>query len=211
MALTRAHLVAEADDPCTMDESHAHSVDAALGPADDGSSEAGDMVTLKSSDGKAFEVEERVACMSATISALLADFGSTDAPIPLPNVSAKVLETVIAFCKQHVNDDDDVPKPATTDDDAPTPAPSTTGAKAHAISGWDKTFVETKRQDELFALILAANYLDIEPLLNLTCHCVADMIVGKTAEGIRQTFNIKNDFTPDEEEVVRKEQEWCEV
>jgi S-phase kinase-associated protein 1 len=33
---------------------------------------------------------------------------------------------------------------------------------------------------------------------------------GKTPEEIRKTFNIKNDFTPEEEEQVRKENEWCE-
>jgi S-phase kinase-associated protein 1 len=27
---------------------------------------------------------------------------------------------------------------------------------------------------------------------------------------IRRTFNIKNDFTPEEEEQVRKENEWCD-
>lgn len=36
------------------------------------------------------------------------------------------------------------------------------------------------------------------------------MIKGKTPEEIRKTFNIKNDFTPSEEEQVRKENEWCE-
>ena len=36
------------------------------------------------------------------------------------------------------------------------------------------------------------------------------MIKGKTPEEIRKTFNIKNDFTPEEEEQVRKENEWCE-
>ena len=56
----------------------------------------------------------------------------------------------------------------------------------------------------------AANYLDIKPLLDLTCKTVANMIKGKTPEEIRKTFNIKNDFTPEEEEIVRKENEWCE-
>ena len=36
------------------------------------------------------------------------------------------------------------------------------------------------------------------------------MIKGKTPEEIRKTFNIKNDFTPGEEEQVRKENEWTE-
>ena len=73
---------------------------------------------------------------------------------------------------------------------------------------------------------MAANYLDIkvcfleirltlltsilQGLLDVTCKTVANMIKGKTPEEIRKTFNIKNDFTPSEEEQVRKENEWCE-
>uniref|UniRef100_A0A7N0UJ14 SKP1 component dimerisation domain-containing protein n=1 Tax=Kalanchoe fedtschenkoi TaxID=63787 RepID=A0A7N0UJ14_KALFE len=55
----------------------------------------------------------------------------------------------------------------------------------------------------------AANYLNIKGLLDLTCRTVADMIKGKTPEEIRKTFNIKNDFTPEEEEEVRRENQWA--
>jgi S-phase kinase-associated protein 1 len=55
----------------------------------------------------------------------------------------------------------------------------------------------------------AANYLNIKGLLDLTCQTVADMIKGKTPEEIRKTFNIKNDFTPEEEEEVRRENQWA--
>jgi S-phase kinase-associated protein 1 len=117
-----------------------------------------------------------------------------DHPIPLPNVSSKILAKVIEYCKYHVDNQkstDD--KPATPEDE---------------IKAWDQDFVKVD-QATLFDLILAANYLNIKSLLDLTCQTVADMIKGKTPEEIRKTFNIKNDFTPEEEEEVRRENQWA--
>ena len=55
----------------------------------------------------------------------------------------------------------------------------------------------------------AANYLNVMGLLDLTCQTVADMIKGKTPEQIRAIFNIVNDFTPEEEEEIRRENAWA--
>ena len=53
--------------------------------------------------------------------------------------------------------------------------------------------------------------VDIKDLLDLTCKTVAEYIKQcKTPEEIRLRFNIPNDFTPEEEEEVRKENAWCE-
>jgi len=54
----------------------------------------------------------------------------------------------------------------------------------------------------LETVLQAANYLDIKGLLDVTCKTVANMIKGKTPEEIRKTFNIKNDFTEEEEAQV---------
>jgi S-phase kinase-associated protein 1 len=35
------------------------------------------------------------------------------------------------------------------------------------------------------------------------------MIKGKTSEEIRETFNIVNDFSPEEEEEIRRENQWA--
>lgn len=77
------------------------------------------------------------------------------------------------------------------------------------VQEWYATYVAVE-QDVLFELILAANFMDIKPLLDLTCASVASMIKGKTPEEIRKTFNIVNDFTPEEEAQVREENKWCE-
>lgn len=57
---------------------------------------------------------------------------------------------------------------------------------------------------------MAANYLNIKSLLDLTCAKVASMIKGKSPEQIREMFGIENDFTPEEEEKIREENKWCE-
>merc|ERR1712087_497169 len=77
------------------------------------------------------------------------------------------------------------------------------------VSEWDATFVEIE-QETLFELILVANYMDIKSLLDLTCAKVASMIKGKTPQEIRETFNITNDFTPEEESQIRAENKWAE-
>jgi S-phase kinase-associated protein 1 len=77
------------------------------------------------------------------------------------------------------------------------------------IQEWYTNFVAVEHET-LFELILAANYMDIKPLLDLTCNKVAGMIKGKTPEEIRQMFGIVNDFTPEEEAQVIEENKWCE-
>ncbi|XP_043925835.1 S-phase kinase-associated protein 1 [Protopterus annectens] len=69
---------------------------------------------------------------------------------------------------------------------------------------------EAHKSNRILFLFKAANYLDIKGLLDVTCKTVANMIKGKTPEEIRKTFNIKNDFTEEEEAQVRKENQWCE-
>ncbi|CAM0948430.1 unnamed protein product [Alopecurus aequalis] len=164
------------------------------------------MITLKSSDGEEFEVEEAVAMESQTIRHMIED-DCADNGIPLPNVNSKILSKVIEYCNKHVL----AAKPAdgtAASTAAASGADATPPAPAEDLKNWDAEFVKVD-QATLFDLILAANYLNIKGLLDLTCQTVADMIKGKTPEEIRKTFNIKNDFTPEEEEEIRRENQWA--
>lgn len=58
------------------------------------------------------------------------------------------------------------------------------------IKQFRKSFVEVDNPT-LFDLILAANYLNISSLLDITCQAVAEQIKGKTPEQIRERFNIE--------------------
>ena len=119
--------------------------------------------------------------------------------IPLVNVKSKVLGKVIEFCKWHSENG------PMKEIEKPLKSPN----MSEVVGEWDANFV-TIEQEMLFELILAANYMDIKSLLDLTCAKVASMIKGKTPEEIRKTFNIVNDFTPEEEAHVREENKWCE-
>ena len=157
-------------------------------------------IKLQSSDGEIFPVDVLIAKKSVTIKTMLEDLGmdeEDEEEVPLPNVNAATLKKVVQWASYHKDDpplpEDDENKEKRTDD----------------ISSWDTDFLKVD-QGTLFELILAANYLDIKGLLDVTCKTVANMIKGKTPEEIRKTFNIKNDLTPAEEEQIRKENEWCE-
>ncbi|EPS66410.1 hypothetical protein M569_08366, partial [Genlisea aurea] len=156
-------------------------------------------ITLRSSDGEIFEVEEAVAVESQTIKHMIED-DCADSVIPLPNVHGKILSKVIEYCRRHV----EVGASAAKSDDKVSSALS----PDEDLKSFDAEFVKVD-QGTLFDLILAANYLNIKSLLDLTCQTVADMIKGKTPEEIRKTFNIKNDFSPEEEEEVRRENQWA--
>tara|TARA_B100001093_G_C26740249_1_gene976309 strand:- start:258 stop:782 length:525 start_codon:yes stop_codon:yes gene_type:complete len=159
-----------------------------------------DKITLVSKDQEQFIVKKDVAMSSVLIQTMLdCDEENQELEIPLLNVSSKALIKVLEFCQYHDENGPmkEIEKPLTDTD------------LKKVVSEWDGIFIQSFEQEDLFEIILAANYMDIKPLLDLSCAQVATQIKGKTPEEIRQTFNIENDFTPEEEEQIREENKWC--
>lgn len=160
------------------------------------------IIKLKSSDGEVFSVDLEIAKMLQTIKIMLDDLGfddNDDEIVPLPNVNAVILRKVIEWVTYHK---DDPPSVIDEDDDEQE-------RRTDNIPSWDMDFLNVD-QGTLFEIILAANYLDVKGLLDVASKTVANMIKGKTAEEVRKTFNIQNDFTPTEEEQIHNENKWCE-
>lgn len=166
-----------------------------------------EVISLMSSDKHVFQVERDVALMSKTINDLLED--TEDEQIPVSNVDGKTLARVIEFAKH------EAALKARAEARASRPASDADKEEEKKDEEDRKKFEESYANDlkndqsALFDVILASNYLNIKSLLDLTCKTVAGMIKGKSPEEIRQQFNIKNDFTPEEEEEVRKENQWA--
>ena len=155
-------------------------------------------VKLVSQDGETIEVEKAIISLSGLIKSMLEDSGA-DEDIPLPNVKSAILKKIIEYCA-HSKDSpqNEIEKPL-----------KSASIQDVVTDKWYATFIEVD-QEVLFELILAANYLDIKPLLELGCASVAAMMKGKTPEQIRTLFHIENDFTPEEENQIMAENKWAE-
>ena len=147
-------------------------------------------IKLKSKDDKEFIVEKSVAAQSILLKHLIEDIqiDDNDETIPVTCMSS-ILTKIIEYWKYHKD------------------IPVTEISSVDDICEWDREFCKVD-QNVLFELVLAANYLDIQPLLQLCCVTIASMIKGKSPEQIRSHFNIVNDFTPEEEETIRRENVW---
>jgi len=160
-------------------------------------SESKKIVLLVSNEDEKFEVHVDVACSSELIKTQIYGDEEGGKEIPLPNVKTHVLIKVIEFLSHHHNNPmKDIPKPIK-------------GKFEEAVDKWDLDFIN-QEYELIFELILAANYLDIKSLLDLSCAKISGIIFGKTPDQIREIFGIEQPFTPEEEKFIRDENKWPE-
>ena len=114
-----------------------------------------------------------------------------DAEVPLNNVKSNILKKIKEYL-DHYQDTDpkEIERPLASQN------------FQECVDPWDFEFINVDL-DLIFEIILAANYMDIKPLLELASS------KGKTPEEIRKTFNIQKEFTPEEEQQIREENQWC--
>ncbi|KAI3745235.1 hypothetical protein L1987_58343 [Smallanthus sonchifolius] len=115
---------------------------------------------------------------------------SDEIVLSFPNITGETMSKVVEYCHKHLHYDG-----------------AGNNITADEMRAFDKQFVDVPKET-IFDLVLAANHLNIKSLLDLTCQTVANMIKGKSPDEIRKTFNIKNQFTREEEEEIRRENAW---
>lgn len=126
---------------------------------------------------------------------MIEDTGATDAPLPVPSLSAPVIRKTLEWCELHAQDEDGL---SPVDREAP-------------IDPRDAAFYETVGDEMLFLLVLAANYLEIKPMLELACRMVAvRTIKGKTPDELRAIHGITGPFTEAEVETLKEAGEWID-
>ncbi|KAL5573092.1 hypothetical protein UlMin_022689 [Ulmus minor] len=166
------------------------------------SSDSERMLKLKSSDGVTFDIKDAIVVTKLEfIKNIIEDCCGDNDLILVPNVNSQILAMVLEWCKKHVGDD--IISDGEEDEE------NEYFSRKKEIKKWDAEFVKNLDQGVLYHLLMAADYLNAKQLLDLLTQRVADMIKGKKSEQIRQIFNIKNDFTPEEEEAIKKRNPWA--
>ncbi|XP_059291672.1 SKP1-like protein 11 [Lycium ferocissimum] len=136
------------------------------------------LLTLKTSDGEEFVLEEAMAFRSLTIKNAASTNTNNNTPLSI-NVQSNTMIKVIEYWTKHSERD----------------------ISEDQLMTFDKNFFKLMDKSKLFDLVLATNYLAATELLDAACEQVADRIRRKTPEEIRDFFNI----TREDEEQIFKE------
>lgn len=143
-------------------------------------------VKLSAFGGEIIEVEAAVAQESGLIRRALEDELGAEV-IPIPNISAPVLNNIMAYCRKHTLD-----KPRTKEE----------------LDEWVAQFLDIDPL-RLGDLVVSANFLEVDGLQDKILDKVAEMIMGKSPEDIRALLHIENDFTPEVEKAIRDKHPWA--
>ena len=120
----------------------------------------------------------------------------TDNDLICPNVCGIILEKVIDFCAYYVEVEPMI--------EIKTPFKSDTPSLLDIVTqDWYRKFVENMTREEVFLLIRAANYLDIQPLLKLSVLVMCIDINNTSMEELQSNFSITPPAAPEQSRVCR--------
>ena len=124
-------------------------------------------------------------------------------PIPLPLVSTRELKRIITYCEYHVHGKEEKLKEID-----PIDCPIRSNNIYDIVPEWYANFISGMPREEVFELVKAANYLNVNTLIELCTVYIATDIIHKTPSEIREIFGITDDFTEEEKALFAKEHQW---
>jgi len=137
-------------------------------------------IKLISKDGKEFVIEKKYAFVSNLVKTSM-DSDPSATELPMPGVRGDTLSRVVEYLIYHKGADPPIPEK---------PLRSTV-MKDVCKDPWDAEFIDkiAENRQQLYDLILAANYMDIKSLLHLGCAKVAALIKGQPLEKIKDILS----------------------
>ena len=143
-------------------------------------------IILISSESNPVEIKAKAAKRSNLIKEFIKDFPENN--IPLNSINYKTLLKIKEYLEHYENSEPkEIRQPLPKKD------------FKNIVDSWDYNFIDLQNET-IFEIMLAANYMDIRPLLNLTCAKIASEITGKNEQQIRDLFKMGKDCCIDENE-----------
>ncbi len=143
------------------------------------------MLNLNSCDSVKCQIDSQAAQRSVLLKGLIQDYEDSD--IPMPDIRGDILKKVIEYLDHYKGSEPrEIQKPLPSNN------------LSDVTDEWDITFLNSLDLDATFDMINAANYMDIKPLLDLSCAKIASLMKGKSAEEIRTMFSIECDLSEEE-------------
>jgi S-phase kinase-associated protein 1 len=143
-------------------------------------------VNLVSRDGVTFSVPIKVAKMSQFINIMTDEMDDDEMDddemedIPILRVRSQVLSMIVDFMNHYdIDPMETIEKPLVSNN------------IGDVVQHWYAVFIERLDEDVLYSLVNAANYMHIQPLLELTCAGVAISINGKTTAEVNDAFHLQ--------------------
>ena len=137
-------------------------------------------ITLVSYDSTKISIDEKSAEKSILIKDYSKDF--PNAEIHLNNIDGDTLIKIKEYLEHYKEENPKIiPKPLPKKD------------FKEIVDEFDYNYINIDTE-KIFNLMLAANFLNIEPLINLTCAKISSLISGKKPEEIRRILGMGKDF-----------------
>lgn len=167
-------------------------------PSDPNPKLSGQKITIQLQNGEEFLMPKEYAFYCGTIKNMCEDMETSF--VPLPNVGEKEWNVAFEYMekhyKHHVQDAKSYYEDAPSFDEEPL---------------WAQQFIDKVEFTLLMNLMLVGNFLEMPGFLHLVACRVANEMKDLSPQQLREKFNIENDFTPEEEEAIRKRTEFCEA
>ena len=160
--------------------------------------DSSDYIKLQSKEGKEFSILKRQAELSVLLKSTIQDFQG-DIVVPLSEMDEKTTQKVVDYL---VHYDGQMPPEIEK--------PLKSANMKDVTDTWSSEYIDGLSLEELVDLTVAANFMELQPLLDLTCAKIASMCKDKSEDEIFKTFGVTETFTEEEKAKIREENKWIE-
>ena len=155
-------------------------------------------IRIITKEGKELEITKKSAELSELLKQTINDFPNED-KFPLNEIDKKSAEKVKEYLTHfNGNAPPDIEKPLSSN------------IMKNVTDEWSANFIDKMALDDIINLIVAANYMGINCLLDLCSAKIATYFKDKSEEEILKEFNISEPLTEEEKSKIREENKWIE-